>query len=195
MLILSDRIAEFQECVRTAIDYAVVLGVKQVNCLSGIMPEDANSTSLKRTATENLRFAAFEFGAKDIRLLIEPINPFDMPGFYLNTTNQAAEIIEEVGSNNLYIQYDIYHQQRVGGAIIATFLQHQNRIAHVQIADTPGRHEPGTGEINFVNVFEALDNAGYAGWVGCEYRPQTTTLEGLGWMTRYLRASKSGDDV
>jgi hydroxypyruvate isomerase len=192
MLIIPDRVDEFRASVGTAIRYARTLGVKQVNCLAGIVPCDAHSPALKRIAIENLRFAAHEFGETGIRLLIEPINAFDMPGFYLNTADQAADIIDEVGSDNLFIQYDIYHQQRMRGEIIATLLRHLDRIAHIQIADTPGRREPGTGEINYANIFEALDDAGYAGWVGCEYAPKTTTLEGLRWMTPYLLASKSG---
>jgi hydroxypyruvate isomerase len=190
MLILPDRRDEFRQSVRLAADYALVLGVEQVNCLGGIAPSDADASLLRRTAIDNLRFAASELGGKGIRLLIEPINPFDMPGFYLNTADQVADIIEETGSDNLFLQYDIYHQQRMRGEIISTFLRLKDRIAHIQIADTPGRHEPGSGEIDFANVFGALDCAGYAGWVGCEYKPKTTTVEGLGWMTPYLRASE-----
>jgi hydroxypyruvate isomerase len=146
------------------------------------VPMDADASALRRTAVENLRYAAAEMEAEDIRLLIEPINCFDMPGYYLNTAAHAEALINEVGSANLFIQYDLYHQQRMCGELIATYLRLKDRIAHIQIADTPGRHEPGTGEINFANVFRALKSAGYAGWVGCEYRPKTTTLEGLGWM-------------
>jgi hydroxypyruvate isomerase len=188
LLILPDRKEEFWQCVRLAIEYARALDVKQVNCLAGIAQADADTSVLRRTAIENLRVAASEFGNNGIRLLIEPINPFDMPGFYLNTADQAADIIEEADVGNLYIQYDIYHQQRMRGEIIATFLRHRERIAHIQIADTPGRNEPGTGEINFANVFQVLDAAGYNGWIGCEYRPKTTTVEGLGWIKPSLPA-------
>jgi hydroxypyruvate isomerase len=186
LLILPERVDEFRECVRTAIDYALILGVKQVNCLAGIAPAGSESSVLRRTAIKNLRMSASEFAKSGVRLLIEPINQFDMPGFYLNTTDQAAEIIEEVGNDHLYLQYDIYHQQRTRGDIIPTFLRLKDRIAHVQIADNPGRHEPGSGEINFPHVFEALDSAGYAGWIGCEYRPKTKTVDGLGWIKSYL---------
>ena len=117
-----------------------------------------------------------------VKLLLEPINYFDMPGFYLNKAAQADELIDEAGVSNLYIQYDIYHAQRMCGALIETYMRLKHRIAHIQIADTPGRHEPGTGEINYANVFRALESAGYEGWIGCEYRPKTTTIEGLGWM-------------
>jgi hydroxypyruvate isomerase len=188
LLILPERREEFRQCVHLAINYAHPLGVKQVNCLAGIAPVDVDASLLGSTAVDNLRMAASEFGEHGIRLLIEPINPFDVPGFFLSTADQAADIIEQVGNGNLYLQYDIYHQQRMQGGIIETFLRHQERIAHIQIADTPGRHEPGTGEINFTNIFDALDAAGYSGWVGCEYRPKSTTLEGLGWIKHFLPA-------
>jgi hydroxypyruvate isomerase len=182
LLILPGRVAEFRQSARTAIDYARVLGVKQVNCLSGLKPLGADDSTLKRTAVENLRYAAAEMGAEGIRLLLEPINYFDMPGFYLNTAEHVEELIDEAGGANIFLQFDIYHQQRMSGEVIATFLRLKERIAHIQIADNPGRHEPGTGEINFANVFHALKSAGYEGWIGCEYRPKTTTIEGLGWM-------------
>jgi hydroxypyruvate isomerase len=182
LLIMPDRVSEFRAGVAQAIGCARILGVQQVNCLSGIVPPGSDHAVLKRTAVENLRFAAAGMGAAGIRLLIEPINPLDMPGFYLNTADQASEIIDEVGSSNLFIQYDLYHQQRTRGELIATFLKLKDRIAHIQIADNPGRHEPGTGEINYPMVFNAMDQAGYAGWIGCEYSPKTTTFEGLGWM-------------
>ncbi len=182
LLILPDRVSEFRESVRTAIHYARILGVKQVNCLCGLIPAVGKGSVIAKTAVENLRYAASELGAEGIRLLLEPINYFDMPGFYLNTADQAEALIAEAGSLNIFIQFDIYHQQRMCGEIIATFLRLKDRIAHIQIADSPGRHEPGTGEINYANVFRALESAGYDGWIGCEYRPKTTTLEGLGWM-------------
>jgi hydroxypyruvate isomerase len=186
MLILQDRRAEFRDSVRIAIQYARLLGVGQVNCLAGIVPAGANATSLRHVAIDNLRFAAGEFGEFGIKLLVEPINPFDMPGFYLNTIDQAIDLIDETGCGNLFVQYDIYHQQRMRGDIIPTFLRHKARIAHIQIADNPGRREPGTGEINFASVFGAIDAAGYAGWIGCEYRPETSTAAGLGWIKPYL---------
>ncbi len=182
MLILPDRVDEFRKGVRTAIDYARVLGVKQVNCLSGLAPMGADDSTLRRTAVDNLRYAASELGAHGIRLLLEPINHFDMPGFYLNTSAQAEALMDEAGSPNIFLQYDLYHQQRMSGELIATYMRLKDRIAHIQIADAPGRHEPGTGEVNYANVFRALESAGYEGWIGCEYRPKTTTIEGLGWM-------------
>ncbi len=182
-----DRVREFREGVELAIDYAIALGCRQVNCLAGIPPHNADPERVHRVFVENLGFAARELKRAGIRLLIEPINPFDIPGFYLQTVEQAAAVIDEVGSDNLFIQYDLYHQQRTKGELVATFRQHKHRIAHIQLADNPGRHEPGTGEINFPRVFELLGSEGYAGWIGCEYKPLTTTAEGLAWTRPYLR--------
>ena len=117
-----------------------------------------------------------------IRLLVEPINTFDIPGFYLNRTAQAIALIEEVGSPNLWLQHDIYHMQRMEGELANTIARHLPKIAHMQIADNPGRNEPGTGEINYRFLFEHLDRIGYQGWIGCEYKPATTTAACLGWL-------------
>jgi hydroxypyruvate isomerase len=180
--VLPDRVDEFRSGVASAIDYATALGCSQINCLSGIAPSGLSDAVLRATFVANLKLAANELGRHGIRLLIEPINRFDIPGFYLNTVDQAASIIEEVGSDNLFIQYDLYHQQRTEGELIGTFRKHQDRIAHIQLADNPGRNEPGTGEINYPFIFKALDAAGYDGFIGCEYKPRTTTSEGLDWL-------------
>ena len=126
-------------------------------------------------------YSAGELKRAGIKLLIEPINTFDIPGFYLHRTAQALAIIDEVGSDNLFVQYDIYHAQRMEGELIATLEKNLARIAHVQLADNPGRHEPGTGEINYRWLFRHIDAIGYTGAIGCEYKPQTTTAAGLGW--------------
>jgi hydroxypyruvate isomerase len=180
--VLPDRVDEFRRGVASAIDYATALDCRQVNCLAGIAPDGLSDTVLRSTFVHNLRLAAQEFAKYGIRLLIEPINSFDIPGFYLNTVEQAASIIEEVGSDNLFIQYDLYHQQRTRGELVKTYEQNRDLIAHIQLADNPGRHEPGTGEINYPFVFKALDDAGYAGWIGCEYKPERDTHGGLGWL-------------
>jgi len=178
---LPDRVGEFQESVGRAIDYATALRCRQVNCLAGIAPKDADPARLRATLVDNLRFAAGKLGAAGIRLLIEPINTFDMPGFYLSRTQQALDLIRDVGSDNLYVQYDIYHMQRMEGELANTIKANLAKIAHLQLADTPGRNEPGTGEINYRYLFGFLDAIGYVGWIGCEYKPKGSTVDGLAW--------------
>jgi hydroxypyruvate isomerase len=179
---LPERADEFRDGVLRAIEYAGALGVKQLNCLAGKAPAGADAALLRKTFVANLRHAAGALKQAGIRLLIEPINTFDIPGFYLNRSAQALSIIDEADSDNLFLQYDIYHAQRMEGELAATLEQHLARIAHVQLADNPGRHEPGTGEINYPFLFAHLDRIGYRGHVGCEYKPTTTTEAGLGWM-------------
>jgi hydroxypyruvate isomerase len=179
---LPERADEFRDGVLRAIEYAGALGVKQLNCLAGKAPAGADAALLRKTFVANLRHAAGALKQAGIRLLIEPINTFDIPGFYLNRSAQALSIIDEADSDNLFLQYDIYHAQRMEGELAATLEKHLARIAHVQLADNPGRHEPGTGEINYPFLFAHLDRIGYRGHVGCEYKPATTTEAGLGWM-------------
>ena len=180
-----DRVVEFCEGLNQAVDYARVLGTPQINCLVGILPSDADPHQARATLVRNLRHAAATLGRKGVRLLIEPINTFDIPGFFVSRTQQALQLMDEVGSDNLYLQYDIYHAQRMEGNLAATLQKHLHRIAHIQLADNPGRHEPGTGEIDFAHVLPTLDRLGYTGWVGCEYVPATTTAQGLRWITSY----------
>lgn len=175
------RVEEFKKGVDTAIEYAKVLGTKQINCLAGKVPAGVSKEQAHATFVSNLKYAADKLKAAGIPLLIEPINTFDIPGFLLNYTAQAAAILDEVGSDNLFIQYDIYHAQRMEGELANTFKANQPRIAHVQLADNPGRNEPGTGEINYAFMFKYLDGAGYDGWIGCEYKPAGNTSAGLGW--------------
>lgn len=176
-----DRVDEFRAGVAQAVVYAKALGVKQLNCLAGKVPPAVSEAVLRQTFVDNLRYAAAELKKNGLRLLIEPINTFDIPGFYLNRTEQAISILDEVGSENAFVQYDIYHAQRMEGELAATMLKHLPRIGHIQLADNPGRHEPGTGEINYPFLFSHLDRIGYDGFIGCEYKPATTTEAGLGW--------------
>jgi hydroxypyruvate isomerase len=178
------RVAEFREGVSRAIRYARALGVEQVNCLAGKAPAGVAEGVLRRTLVDNLRYAAAELGGAGLRLLLEPINTFDIPGFWVCRTGQALAILEEVAAPNVHLQYDVYHAQRMEGELGATLAAHLPRIGHVQIADNPGRNEPGTGEIHWPFVLGLLDRLGYPGWVGCEYRPATTTEAGLGWRAR-----------
>jgi hydroxypyruvate isomerase len=179
--ILPDRVDEFREGVMRAIDYAKALDCHQLNCLVGVAPANADSVELNEVLLKNLRFAAAALARERIRLLIEPINTIDIPGFFLRGTEQAVQIISDVQSDNLFVQYDIYHMQVMEGDIARTLQKHLARIAHVQLADNPGRNEPGTGEINYPFLFRYLDEIGYRGWIGCEYKPKATTSESLGW--------------
>ncbi|MDE2453468.1 MAG: TIM barrel protein, partial [Burkholderiales bacterium] len=179
-----DRVDEFRAGVARAIEYAQVLGVNQLNCLAGKAPAGVAEERLRSTFVENLRYAAAALKGAGLKLLIEPINTYDIPGFYLNRTAQAAAILDEVGADNAFIQYDLYHAQRMEGELAATAQKYLARIGHIQLADNPGRNEPGTGEINYAFLFAHLDRIGYAGWIGCEYKPATNTLAGLGWRQR-----------
>jgi hydroxypyruvate isomerase len=185
--IMPDRAAEFREGVSRAIDYAGTLACRQINCLAGIAPKDADPAELRDTFTANLAFAADALKGAGIKLLIEPINTRDIPGFYLTHTRDAAAIIEATGSDNIFIQYDIYHMQIMEGDLARTIEANLPRIAHIQLADNPGRNEPGTGEINYPFLFKKLDEMGYQGWIGCEYKPAAGTSEGLGWFAPYAK--------
>jgi len=182
-----DRVNEFREGVDRAIEYATALGCRQVNCLAGIAPSGVPAHKLRETLIDNLQFAAARLARAQIRLLIEPINTRDVPGFYLSRSAQALEIMDAVASENLWLQYDIYHMQVMEGDLATTMANHLGRIAHLQLADNPGRHEPGTGEINYPFLFGFIDELGYSGWIGCEYKPATTTSAGLAWAEPYLR--------
>jgi len=179
---LPDRVDEFRQGVARGIEYGTALGTPQLNCLAGKAPAGVADETLRKTFVANLKFAAAELKKANLRLLVEPINTYDIPGFYLNRTAQVLAILDEVGSDNLFVQYDIYHAQRMEGELAATLARHLARIAHVQLADNPGRNEPGTGEINYAFLFAHLDRIGYKGWIGCEYKPATTTEAGLGWL-------------
>ena len=172
--------------VATAIRYGQALGCPKINCLAGIAPAGADAATLEATLVANLKYAAPRLADAGIKLLLEPINLRDIPGFFVSTTHHAERILDAVGSDNLYIQYDIYHTQVMQGDLIPTYARLKDRIAHIQIADNPGRNEPGTGEINYAFVLPELDRLGYDGFVGCEYKPKAGTTAGLGWMKPYL---------
>lgn len=180
------RVDEFRAGVDDAIAYAQALGCPQVNCLAGRLPEGASAQDARRTLVDNLRFAAPRLQAAGIGLLVEPVNRFDIPGFALTTTAQALALMDEVGSPNLRLQYDIYHAQRMEGELGATLAAHIARIGHIQLADNPGRGEPGSGEIHFPWLLRHIDALGYDGWIGCEYKPRGDTLTGLGWRESVL---------
>ena len=181
-----DRMEEFRAGVRRAVEYARVLGTPRMNCLAGILPANVTRDLAQSTLIDNLRYAAKVLKDEGVALLIEPINFFDIPGFFVNRTSEALHLIQEVGSDNLFVQYDIYHAQRMEGELGNTLRKHLPQIGHIQLADNPGRNEPGTGEIRYSYLFGLLDELGYAGHIGCEYKPADAgpggTDAGLGWV-------------
>lgn len=183
---LADRVVEFQAGVETAIRYAQALGCDKINCLAGIAPAGTTVDERDAVLVANLKYAAPRLASAGIKLLLEPINLRDIPGFHVSTTHHAERLLDAVGSDNLFIQYDVYHTQVMQGDLVPTYARLKDRIGHVQIADNPGRNEPGTGEINYGFVLSELDRLGYDGWVGCEYKPKAGTSAGLGWMKPYL---------
>jgi hydroxypyruvate isomerase len=176
------RTAEFREGVAKAIHYATTLGVPQLNCLAGKAPAGVPEATLRATMLENLHYAATQLKTAGLKLLIEPINNYDVPGFWVNHTAKAVGLIDELGLDNVFVQYDVYHAQRYEGELAATISRYLPYIAHVQVADNPGRFEPGTGEIHYDFIFEHLHRIGYTGFVGAEYKPAGQTEEGLGWL-------------
>jgi hydroxypyruvate isomerase len=182
---LPGRETEFQEGVGKAIEYAKALKCPQVNCLAGLTPAGVPADKVRKTLVANLRFAAAALEKEGIRLLVEALNDKDVPGFYLVRTADVLALIQEVGQANVYVQYDVYHMQIMEGNLTKTIQANLDKIAHIQIADNPGRNEPGTGEINYPNLFKAIDAAGYKGWIGCEYKPAGKTEDGLGWVKSF----------
>ena len=187
---LPHRVAEFRAGVGRAIACAHALGVPQLNCLAGIAPPDVDADTVHRTLVDNLRFAARTLAAEGLKLLVEPINTFDVPGFIVNRTAQCLALLDEVGEP-AFVQYDAYHAQRMEGELAGTLARHLPRIGHVQVADNPGRHEPGTGEIHYDFLFAHMDRIGYRGAVGCEYKPAGETEAGLGWLQRARAAASA----
>jgi hydroxypyruvate isomerase len=179
------RVQEFRDGVTRALEIATLLGCPRLNCLSGLRRADLPLDVQFDTLAENLAYAAEQARASGVRQLVEPLNRYDAPGFMLGTTGDVVAMLDRVGHPNLFLQFDVYHCQRVEGNLVETFRLHQPRIAHVQIADSPARNQPGTGEINYPFVFAALDEAGYDGWVSLEYRPKGGTEASLSWLTEW----------
>jgi hydroxypyruvate isomerase len=185
MASIPGRQAEFRESVKKALDYAAALECRLVHCLAGIVPAGASPTTATAVYAANLVWAAEQAKPAGVRLVIEPINHRDMPGYFLNTQAQGAAIVEAIGRDRLGLQFDVYHVQVTEGDITKRMEQFMPVIAHMQIADVPARNEPGTGEIGWSYVFRRMDELGYQGWVGCEYRPAGDTVAGLGWRERF----------
>ncbi|MCP5208369.1 MAG: hydroxypyruvate isomerase [Hahellaceae bacterium] len=185
-----DRQDEFRSGVELAIKYAKALGCSQLNCLSGIAPVDADKALIESTLVQNINYAAQRLARENIRLMVEAINSrVDIPGFWLDTSAKVVDLIKRLGTDNAYLQFDIYHAQIMHGDILRHISKYLGTIGHIQFADNPGRHEPGTGELNFRSIFKALDEMGYRGWVSAEYRPKLTTLESLRWFDPSITAS------
>jgi len=179
---LPGREDEFRAGVDKAIQYAKVLGTPRLHVMAGLLPEGAERARHRDAYIANLRHACDMTSRQGIEVMIEPINTRDMPGYFLNTQADAHAIREEVGAANLKVQMDFYHVQIVEGDIAMKVRRYLPHIGHIQVAGVPGRHEPDTGEVNYGYLFRLLDELGYAGWIGCEYRPAKGTVEGLGWM-------------
>ncbi|HTN33948.1 MAG TPA: hydroxypyruvate isomerase [Marinobacter sp.] len=181
---LPDRVEEFRASVDQAIDYAKALDCQRLNCLAGLLPEKLEHARAWQTLVTNVAYAAERLAAENIVLCVEAINSrVDMPGFMLDTSGKVLALIEEVGADNIRLQYDLYHMQIMEGDLIRSLESLKPWVGHIQFADNPGRHEPGTGEINFPKVFTAIDCMGYEGWVSAEYWPSGETEESLGWLS------------
>ena len=180
---LPQRVTEFREGVERAIGYAKAAGCARLNCLAGIAPSGAKQFD---ALVENLRYAAARLAAAGMALMLEPINTRTVPGFFLANTRQGLEALDAAGADNAFLQYDIFHMQVMEGDLARTIERLLPRIGHLQLADVPGRHEPGTGEINFGFLLQHIDRIGYGGWIGCEYNPLGDTSEGLAWAKPYL---------
>ena len=180
------RISEFKDGLVLALDYALALGCKQLNCLPGVMPLENCPLQVRDTLVSNLRYAASLLATERIRLLIEPINVYDNPNFFLKRSAHALAILNEVDHPNLFLLYDVYHMQIMEGNLTQTITENIDRISHFQVADVPGRHEPGTGEIRYDYLFRQLDTLGFQGWIGCQYNPLLSTEDGLEWLAPNL---------
>ena len=188
---LPRREKEFRDALSRALEYAEATRTPALHAMCGIVPPGGDRNAHRAVYIDNLRFAARELAKTNRTLLIEPINPRDIPGYFLNTQADAHAIVAEVDEPNLKVQMDFYHAQIVEGDLVIKFKKYFDNIGHVQIAGVPDRHEPDTGEVNYSYLLRMLDEAGYAGWVGCEYRPRRSTEEGLVWMRHLTESANS----
>jgi hydroxypyruvate isomerase len=184
---LPGREEEFRATVATALTYAEALDTPCLHAMAGLLPAGADARAHHRVFIDNLRYAARALARQGRTLLIEPINGRDMPGYFLNSQAQAHAIREQVGEANLLVQMDFYHVQVAEGDLATKLRRHIAHVGHIQIAGVPDRHEPDQGEVNYRYLFDLLADLGYAGWIGCEYRPRGRTEDGLGWRDRLLR--------
>ena len=192
MACIPGREAEFAASVAQALVYAQATGCQRLHAMAGLKPAGVSEAVQRATYVANLKAAAAQLAPHGITLVIEPINPRDMPNFYLSHQQQAHDLCAEVGAPNLRVQMDFYHCQIVEGDLSMRLKKHFGGVGHVQIAGVPDRHEPDGGEVNFPHLFDLLDELGYTGFVGCEYRPKAGTSEGLGWLRRYQASRLKG---
>jgi hydroxypyruvate isomerase len=185
MAAMPGKQAAFRDSIKLALEYATTLACPRLHIMAGLKPEGVAHDTLTAVYGANLAYAAEECAKAGVKPIIEPINHRDIPGFFLNTTDQAAAIIAAIGPEKLGLQFDLYHCQITEGDVVKRVEKHLPLIAHMQVADTPGRHEPGTGEVNWPFVFKTIDALGFRGWIGCEYRPAGETLAGLSWFAPY----------
>lgn len=178
---LPGREDEFRESLERGLAYARALACARLHVLAGNAPEDADREDMERTYVANLRCAAERAAGEGIRILIEPLNAADAPGYFLNRMAQARALAGTAGHPNIWLQYDVYHARMSGEPLADTFRRHAARIAHIQIAGVPGRHEPIPSDVAYGDMFKVIDDSGYDGWIGCEYRPRAGTMDGLAW--------------
>lgn len=181
---VADRVETFRLCVTEAIHYALAIGVKQINCLAGVVPPGGDVRNSEKIFVRNMREAAAQFADFGLTLNLEPINTRDVPGYLVSNTRDAIRLMNDIQADNLKLQYDWYHMQIMEPDSLAeTMRLLLPAIGHMQFADAPGRHEPGSGQIDFRSLFAHVDAIGYTGWLSAEYRPSGTTAESLGWMS------------
>lgn len=188
---LPGRREEFEAGMALARDYALVLDCQRIHVMAGLCPDPAERPAYIETYVSSLQYAADCLAGTGIEVMIEPINrKHDMPGYLVAGSDEGVAMLERIGRDNVRLQYDIYHMQITEGDLLRTIQRLLPYIGHIQIADNPGRNEPGTGEIAFERLLPAIDALGYAGWIGCEYRPRSSTTEGLGWASNFLEPAR-----
>ncbi|MDC9589382.1 hydroxypyruvate isomerase family protein [Xenorhabdus sp. XENO-10] len=181
---LPGREKEFANGVHKALEYALVLGCKQIHVMAGKWDGQFTQEQQRECYITNIQYAADIMVEHDINVLIEPINIRDMPDYFLTTQNQAEELLKSIDRQNVFIQLDLYHCQIMEGDLLKTIERLWGKFSHIQIASVPERHEPDRGEVNYFWLFRKLDEMGYQGWLGCEYHPEDSTEEGLGWLQK-----------
>jgi 2-dehydrotetronate isomerase len=189
---LPGREVEFADGVEKSLVYADRLGTPAIHAMAGLIPAGSDRNAYRATYIRNLKYAAEKLAQRNKMLLIEPINTRDIPGYFLNTQDQADAIREEVGADNLKVQMDLYHAQIVEGDLAVKLRRYFPHIGHIQAAGVPERNEPNTGEVNYAYLFRLLDELQYQGWIGCEYRPAGETVAGLSWLTPFVADAQSG---